>query len=405
MRLRGTASVARLAERFGSASPGRSPATRLWRASLSAVSGRLARFGRRGFWLGSRLDLAAATGPGYVWRFLRAETLLPALGEAARNAMYEQIWREAAETVNADFCELAPGLFECSRDRIVARVYQQVVALDDPVTLRVALDKPLVHRLLTQAGVRIPEYLEFDASEPEPALEFLAQAGGPCVVKPAAGTGGGSGTSTDVATPEELMRARLHAGAGRLLIERQVEGAVYRLLLLDGELLDVVRSVRGHLVGDGRATIEQLIARENDRRVRARGAAKLWMLGVNLDMLIALERQGLTLSSVPVVGRRVWLGTVTNNNAVEDNETHRGKLATEVLSEARAAQQAVGLRLAGVDVITSDPTQPLAQTGGVINEVNGNPGLHHHYLVADQQHATRVAVPVLERVLAEATAA
>jgi glutathione synthase/RimK-type ligase-like ATP-grasp enzyme len=392
----------RPARKAKGAGRGSSPALRLWKAGLSAASGRIARGGRRGYGLAARLDLVGAMGAGYVWRRLRAQRRLPEFGEAERNAMYERIWREAAEIINADFCELAPGLFECSRDGAVARVYQQLVALDDPVTLRVALDKPLVHLLLTQAEVRIPEYLEFDATEPAPALEFLAQADGPCVVKPAAGTGGGSGTTTDVATADELMRARLHVGAGRSLIERQVEGAVYRLLLLDDDLLDVVRSVPGHLVGNGRATVEQLIARENDRRVKARGAAKLWLLGVNLDMVIALEREGLTLSSVPAAGQRVRLGTVTNNNAVEDNETYREEIAPEVLSQARAAQRAVGLRLAGVDVITSDPALPLAETGGVINEVNGMPGLHHHYLVADPQHATRVAVPVLERVLAEA---
>jgi cyanophycin synthetase len=333
---------------------------------------------------------------------VRAERRLAGLGEQARNAAYERIWREAAERVHASFAELAPGLFECRRDGAVARVYQQLVALDDPVTLRVALDKALVHRLLGQVGVRIPEHLEFDAADPGPALEFLARAGGSCVVKPAAGTGGGSGTTTDIAAPEELLRARLHAGAGRLLIERQVEGAVYRLLLLDGELLDVVRSVPGHLVGDGRASVEQLIARENERRLRAAGAAKLSPLGVNLDMVIALERAGLTLSSVPAAGRRVRLGTVTNNNLVEDNETFHGELAQEILTQARTAQRAVGLRLAGVDVITPDPSLPLAQAGGVINEVNGTPGLHHHYLVADPRRATPVAVPVLERVLAEA---
>jgi len=360
------------------------------------------RVGLRGYGLAARLDLVGATGPGYAWRRVRAERRMTELGEAERNATYERIWREAAEIVNADFCELAPGLFECSRDGAVTRVYQQLVALDDPVTLRVALDKPLVHRLLAQAGVRIPEYLEFDATEPEPALEFLAQVGGPCVVKPAAGTGGGRGTTTDVARPEELMRACLHAGGGRSLIERQVEGPVYRLLLLDDDLLDVVCSVPGHLIGNGRATVEQLIAGENDRRVRARGAAKLSLLEVNLDMVIALEREGLTLSSVPAAGRRVRLGTVTNNNALEDNETYCEEVAAEILSQARAARRAVGLRLVGVDLITSDPTLPLAQTGGVINEMNGMPGLHHHYLVADSQHATRVAVPVLERVLAEA---
>jgi D-alanine-D-alanine ligase-like ATP-grasp enzyme len=89
---------------------------------------------------------------------------------------------------------------------------------------------------------------------------------------------------------------------------------------------------------------------------------------------------------------------------VEDNETFSGELEPELIAEARSAQNAVGLRLSGVDVITTDPTRPLADTGGVITEVNGTPGLHHHYLVADPEGATRVAIPILERLLSRGPA-
>ena len=161
-------------------------------------------------------------------------------------------------------------------------------------------------------------------------------------------------------------------------------------------------SVPAHLTGDGRSTIESLIAAENEQRVMAKGAAGLSPQNVNLDMVLALERAGLTLSSVLPADRTVAIGAVTNNNAVEDNETFRGKLAPQLIAEARSAQVAVGLRLAGLDVITTDPTRPLAETGGVITEVNGTPGLHHHYLVADPDRATRVAIPILERLLSRA---
>jgi D-alanine-D-alanine ligase-like ATP-grasp enzyme len=383
------------------------PASRAARSAsagaLGMLSERIASTGHSGFALASRFDLVRSTGPGYVWRRLRAERRLSGLGEQVRHAVYERIWREAADATGARMQRLGPGLFELSRDGVTTRVFQQVVELDDAVTLQVALDKALVHRLLAPMEVSIPDHLEFDVRDPAPALEFLARAGGPCVVKPAAGTGGGHGTTAGVTRPAELMRARLHAakGSGRLLIERQVAGAVYRLLLLDGELLDVVRSVPAHLTGDGRSTIEGLIFAENERRLAASGAAGLSPLGVGLDMAIALERAGLTLLSIPPAGSTVAIGTVTNNNALDDNETFRGELAPVLLTEARAAQRAVGLRLAGVDVITTDLARPLSETGGVITEVNGTPGLHHHYLVADPDLATRVAIPVLERLLSQ----
>jgi cyanophycin synthetase len=68
------------------------------------------------------------------------------------------------------------------------------------------------------------------------------------------------------------------------------------------------------------------------------------------------------------------------------------------VEELGRAVAATGLRLAGVDVVTPDVTAPLAQSGGVVLEVNGNPALHQHYQVADPESATRVCVPVLRRV-------
>jgi D-aspartate ligase len=401
--------LVRVLRKIGRDSATTAPSPRMARSAsaygLGLLSERVASSGHRSFGLASRFDIARSTGPGYVWRRLRAERSLSGLGEQVRHAMYERIWSEAADATGAHIERLGPGLFELSRDGIATRVFQQLVELDDPVTLKVALDKTLVHRLMAPTGVSIPDHLEFDVRDPEPALEFLQRTGGPCVVKPAAGTGGGSGTTAGVTRPDELMRARLHAGksSSRLLIERQAPGAVYRLLFLDSDLLDVVRGVPGHLTGDGRSTIEALIFAENERRVAAKGTAGLSPLGVGLDMAIALEHAGLMLSSVPPAGHRVTIGTVTNNNAVENNETFRGELSPQLIAEARLAQDAVGLRLAGVDVITTDPARPLAETGGVITEVNGTPGLHHHYLVADPDRATRVAIPVLERLLSRAS--
>jgi glutathione synthase/RimK-type ligase-like ATP-grasp enzyme len=71
----------------------------------------------------------------------------------------------------------------------------------------------------------------------------------------------------------------------------------------------------------------------------------------------------------------------------------------------------VGTRLAGIDVITTDPGVPLGESGGVILEVNATPGYHHHYtrdgifsvadLVLDKlqgQHSFRETEPACRRV-------
>ncbi len=126
----------------------------------------------------------------------------------------------------------------------------------------------------------------------------------------------------------------------------------------------------------------------------------LSLIGLNLDTMLTLRRAGVSLSSVLPQGRRLALRVATNNNSARDNQTWRGPVSASVIEQARAAAGAVGLRLAGIDVVTTDIGRPLSETGGVISEVNGGPGLHHHYLVADPADATPVAVPVLQKLLA-----
>ena len=357
--------------------------------------------GRRALTLGAWADLVHSTGVRYTLSRLRSERGWRTLGAHWREAIYREIWGNAATSLGAEMLPLSSGFLEIRREGLSTRVWQQFVGLDDAVTLRLALDKPLVHRLLSAERVPVPAHSRMAFSDGRAALDFLARSGGPVVVKPASGTGGGGGTTADVSDARQLARARMRAArfSPEVLIESQAPGAVYRLLFLEGELIDVLRNHPPRLTGDGRSSVARLIARENERRMTGRGRAGLTPLRVNLDTALALERAGRSLATVLAAGTTVDLQTVTNDNRVEDTETVREPLANDVVDTARAAAEAVGLRLAGVDVITSDPTRPLAETGGVVAEVNGHPGLHHHYLVADPARATDVAVPVLERLL------
>jgi cyanophycin synthetase len=116
-------------------------------------------------------------------------------------------------------------------------------------------------------------------------------------------------------------------------------------------------------------------------------------------MVFTLAHAGLSLRSIPATGRRVELKVVTNQSGPGDNFTVAEPVSDALVSDARAAAEAIGVRLAGVDLITSSLADGLTESGGVVIEVNGGPGLHHHYHVADRAGATRVCVPILETLL------
>jgi cyanophycin synthetase len=272
-------------------------------------------------------------------------------------------------------------------------VRQELVDLDSQAAIALSFDKTVVHGLLGAEGLPVPAHVEDGDAE-----ELLRH--GPVVVKPADGTGIGAGVTGSVRTAGQLAVARAAAQryGPRVLVERSVPGEVYRLLLLDGRLLDVVRRGRPVVTGDGRATIAELVARENRRRLEAAGEEGLSLLRPDLDFVYTLQAAGRSPGSVPADGERVVVKTVTNQNRADENETVQDTSA-ELAAEAAAAARVVGLRLAGVDVIAPTLARPLAESGGVVLEVNCNPGLHHHYLVADRERATRVAAPILRELL------
>ena len=350
--------------------------------------------------LAARLTLVHALGARHAWRRARARRPPPLPADVVRPG-YVHIWGDAARVVGAKMTRLPGGFLELAKGRQRVRVWNHWVPLDDIVTTRLALEKPLVHVLLADAGLPVPEYLEIDWRDIAGARTFLARAPEPCVVKPAS-LSGGAGTTAGIRSEEELRAALLRAGrlANRVLVERHVPGDIYRLLFLDGELLDVIRRRPPRVTGDGRSTIEQLIEANNQERIARRNEVDNPIFFPDLDCVLTLARAGLALSSVPPAGVSVAVSTLTSHNGPDDNVTVRDTLAPELVIEARRAAELVGLRLAGVDVAAADPTRSLREGHGAVLEVNGTPGLHYHYAVADPGSATPVAVPVLRALLA-----
>ena len=316
--------------------------------------------------------------------------------ERERARFYDWMWRSAcaqlggsAESLGDDLLRLKIGVTE-------TRVWANFTPIDDPVTLLVARNKPVAYRLLSEAHLPIPRHLPFSLASLDKAAHFLERLEKSCVVKPARDTGGGLGVTTGIIRQRELLRAAAFASGycRDLVIEEHVAGNCYRLLYLDGVLLDAIVRHPPSVRGDGRSTIGELVQRENLRRLKTGFRACQFLLRIDGDMRGTLAKQGLSLRSVPALDAQVVVKNVVNENAAEENETVTDRLCKEVIASGSHAAAAVGVRLAGVDMMTTDPILPLEESGGRIMEVNATPGLYYHYFKADRP------VSVAETVLA-----
>lgn len=312
---------------------------------------------------------------------------------------YRAMWRSAGEAVGGTFTELGRDVWQVERSGVVTRLLNHQMEFDNPVVLGLAGRKTIVHRLLADAGLSVPEHASFTIDDLGPASVFLTAHPGGCVVKPADGYGG-QGVTTHVQSQAELRKAALLASlyGHELLIERQIPGESYRLLVVEGRVVHAVCRRGPRLHGDGSTTVRGLLDAENALR-RQQGRP---VLDVDRDVTFTLDWQGLSLDAAPSGAFLVKSVNDPDRKYVEVRTVYTDVVTDLVCPSIRAdaehAARLVGSDFLGVDIIMTDPSRPLAQTGGVLNEVNTTPALHHHYEAPGEPHP-RMAELALDAVL------
>jgi cyanophycin synthetase len=243
----------------------------------------------------------------------------------------------------------------------------------------ISRDKDLTKQLLAAVGVPVPEG-EFvrNAAEARQAAESL---GFPVVVKPYDGNHG-RGVFTHLTSGDEVEAAyapALAEGSG-VIVERFIRGFEHRLLVVAGRLVAAARGDLAFVTGDGRSTIDELIASQlNSDPLRGNTETATLNL-VRLDSAARLElaREGLDAGSILPEGRRVL---IQRNGNVAIDCTDAVHPSTAAL--ASLAARTVGLDIAGIDLVVEDISRPLAEQGGAIVEVNAGPGLLMHVKPAE----------------------
>ena len=299
-----------------------------------------------------------------------------------RVEFYQSMWRKACAEVGADLTIDGKGVITMRRGAHCLKARDHQTFVDSRMSILGSLDKVLVHKLLQKQGIPVPGHMVVGIGDFSRALVFMETAGGKLVVKPASQTGGGSGVTTNVSSASRLRSAMALARTycRKILLEQQIAGDCYRLLFMDGELVDSILRLSPSVTGDGKSTVGELLRRENAERVRLGTKRSQVLIGFDDDVRNTIAEQGLEIGSVVEAGRSFKLKQAINENALQENIPSTDFLCTEIVDAARTAAELVGLRLAGVDVMTRDGRLPLRQTGGAVIEVNAPPNLYYHHL-------------------------
>jgi cyanophycin synthetase len=240
----------------------------------------------------------------------------------------------------------------------------------------ISRDKELTKTLLRSCGVPVPEGRV--VYSPDDAWDAAEDIGIPVVVKPSDGNHG-RGVTTNLTNREDVEAAYLLADAEGtdVIVEQFVEGDEHRLLIVGGRLIAAARGETVSVIGDGKATIAELVDSQLNTDPR-RGTEEEFPLDlVLIDQLpsvqFELARQGFVPESVPRAGEPVVIQRHGNVASDVTDLVH-----PDIAAAAALAARVIGLDIAGIDLVAKDISKSLEQQGGAIVEVNAGPGLLMH---------------------------
>ncbi len=217
------------------------------------------------------------------------------------------------------------------------------------------------------------------------AWAAACELGLPVVVKPQ-DSENGRGVALNLRTRVQVAAAFTAASAwsDKVLVERAVPGTEHRLLVVGDRVAAAIRRDPPQVIGDGRATIDQLVERLNSDPRRGHNL-DFWMtplFPINFDAtaLAVLAEQGYAPDSVPPAGVPVLIRRNTHRKDGGTATDVTDRVHPEVAERALDAARVVGLDVAGIDVVTPDIGRPLEEQGGVIIEVNAEPSLFMHLI-------------------------
>ena len=272
------------------------------------------------------------------------------------------------------------SLVQFGHGKYQKRIQATVTSDTGTISTSLASDKEGTHSLLKDMGLPVPKQLMFTTEDD--AVRAAKKIGYPIVVKPL-DANHGRGISINLTTDEQVREAFHFAreeGRSRfILAESFVTGFDHRMLVINNELVAVAKRVPGHVIGDGKSSIAELIDIVNSDPRRGIGHEKvLTRLEIDKPARDLMKDAGYDENTVLEQGEQFFLRSTANLSTGGTAIDLTDVVHPDNREMAIRAVRAVGLDIGGVDFLTDDITHSYKDVGGAIVEVNAGPGFRMH---------------------------
>ena len=264
--------------------------------------------------------------------------------------------------------QLGEGVFQ-------RRIWTAETDATSAIAESIAKDKQFTRTLLAAAGVPVPKGRL--VTDPADACAAAEEVGLPVVVKPC-DANHARGISLDLRDHDSICKAydwaKEDGETEEVMVEQYIEGDHHRILVIGEKMIAAAKGQREYVTGNGRDTIEELVAEVNrDPRRGENYTDQLGVLKLDPAALIELSKQSVTPDTIIKNGQKILVRHV--GDLIEDvtAKVHPTTAAIAVL-----AAKVIGLDIAGMDLVVKDISVPLSEQRGCIIEVNAGPSLAHH---------------------------
>lgn len=245
----------------------------------------------------------------------------------------------------------------------------------------IAADKYCTNKLLEMRGIPVANSVSIHISEfrEYKTEELIADLKFPLVIKPMINGSKGKDVLCNIQDLEQLtyFLTKYFTLYDLLLIE-EFHGKLksYRVLVFHRKVIGVVERRPAHVEGDGKHTIEELIDLTNKKRKKINDF--LGPIIIDDEGLIKLKELGMELNYIPGIGEKIVLCYTSNATRGGTYEALSNQMCQENRKLMIKVAALLNLGLAGIDVECADLNVPLADSNGVILEVNHRPSVRIH---------------------------
>lgn len=290
-------------------------------------------------------------------------------------------------------------------------IYSISSSKDSKNAKEIQKDKWSTNLMISRLGLPIPKWQTIEnKSQLEEIWSDFAK---PVVIKPT-GLTGGNGVVVGLNTLDEAKKAFEFAQKSvnekpreewqkKIMIQEQVPGEDYRLLVIDGKLEIATKRIPAFIIGDGKNSIKKLINETNKdpKRDTSSPVHTLKPIVIDESLMDHLKQQNLSLDYIPKLNEKIPVRKVASMSKGGITEDFTDEVSDEIKYVVESIASSIHAFTLGVDVLCKDISKPLTKENGAILEVNTMPEAYLNFFPVLGEEREYVVETFVKKLLKE----